>query len=395
MPAMQEREVVPSNKQLNTASSLLAQNITEISEGVGELIATCIPPSALAVVSILAIVKAGAAYVPLDVRYPSERLEMLLRESGARLLITTSQSPEFAGDVEGVTHLDISDFLTETDLISPIDFACTPRTDTAYVVYTSGTTGVPKGVPALQSSVVALVSNTDVFPFQPDDRIGMINNLAWDASIIDIWCTLLTGATVVCFNRYDVLDLVVLAEQFQLFDVTGCFMSIALFRQALDLAPQLFRKLRILQVGGEAFYYEDLQRVKSVNPLIQLFCAYGPTETCVFATGFWVDVPNMPLSGSVSIGRPTSTVQALVVDTTSRLVPPSVVGELIIGGAGVGPGYLRRPKETAEAFVELEFDELDQGIARYYRTGDAVRLGPDGQLHFVERMNAGQIKIRG
>ncbi|EKM50746.1 uncharacterized protein PHACADRAFT_54343, partial [Phanerochaete carnosa HHB-10118-sp] len=115
--------------------------------------------------------------------------------------------------------------------------------------YTSGSTGVPKGVPVMQSSVVALVSNTDVFPFHPGDMIGMINNLAWDASIIDIWCTLFTGATVVCFNRYDVLDLVVLAEQFQLFDVTGCFMSIALFRQALDLAPQLFRDLRILQVG--------------------------------------------------------------------------------------------------------------------------------------------------
>ncbi|EKM50755.1 uncharacterized protein PHACADRAFT_264225 [Phanerochaete carnosa HHB-10118-sp] len=395
MLALQEREFLLTYSQLNTATSLLAQKIVQISGDACEFVAMCIPPSALAVISILAIVKAGAAYVPLDVRYPPERLEMLLRESGAGLLITTSQSPEFAGDAEGITHLDISNFLAEIDLASPADFVCAPRTDAAYVMYTSGSTGVPKGVVVMQSAVVALVSNTDVFPFQAGDRIGMINNLAWDASIIDIWCTLLTGATVVCFNRYDVLDLAVLAGHFQLFSITGCFMSVALFRQALDLAPQLFRKLRILQVGGEASYYENFQRVKSVNPSIRILNAYGPTETCVFAATFWTDVPNMPTSGPVPIGLPMSTAQGLVVDTQGRLVPPGVVGELVIGGAGVGPGYLRRPKESAEAFVELGFDELNQGVARYYRTGDAMRWGPDGQLHFVGRMNAGQIKIRG
>ncbi|EKM50764.1 uncharacterized protein PHACADRAFT_104936 [Phanerochaete carnosa HHB-10118-sp] len=366
--ALQDREVLLSYRQLNTASSLLAQKIVQASRDACEFVAVCVPPSALAVISILAIVKSGAAYVPLDVRYPPERLEMLLRESGARLLITTSDSPEFANNAEGVTRLDVSDFLTDIDLTSPVDFDCAPRSDAAYVMYTSGSTGVPKGVVVMQSSVIALVSDTNVYPFQAGDKIAMINNLAWDASIIDIWCTLLTGATVVCFNRYDVLDLVALAEQFQLWSITGCFMSVALFRQALDLAPQLFSSLRLFQVGGEAFYYEDLQRVKSVNPSIRLFSAYGTTETCVFATGFWIDVPNMPISGPVPIGRPMSTVQVLVVDTNGRLVPPGVIGELIIGGAGVGPGYLKRPKETAEAFVEFGFDELNQGVTRYYRT---------------------------
>ncbi|EKM50252.1 uncharacterized protein PHACADRAFT_55641, partial [Phanerochaete carnosa HHB-10118-sp] len=109
-------------------------------------VAMCIPPSALAVISILAIVKARAAYVPLDVRYPLERLEMLLRESGAGLLITTSQSPDFASDAEDITHLDIFNFLAKINLTSSINFVCALRMDAAYVMYTSGSTGVPKGV---------------------------------------------------------------------------------------------------------------------------------------------------------------------------------------------------------------------------------------------------------
>ena len=413
MPALEDGRLQLSYKQLDSASSLLAQKILQASRGDCEFVAMCIPPSALATIAILGIIKSGAAYVPLDVRYPPERLEMLLHDCGARLLLTTSQSPEFAPGADDVIHLDISNFLTEFELASPTDFAAAPQTNVAYLMYTSGSTGVPKGVPILQSSLIAFASNTDLLSFRAGDRIGQINNLAWDASIIDVWPALLAGATIVCFNRYDVLDLVVLAGQFQLLNITGCFMPAALFRQALDLAPQLFRPLRVFYLGGESSYYESLQRVKDVNPSVLIGNLYGPTEICVAATGLLIDIATMPMSGPLPIGRPLPTAEALVIDTKGRLLPPGMVGELIVGGAGVGPGYLKRPEETARAFVELDFEGLDKGPTRYYRTvncfpllllntgltpksqGDTVRWRPDGQLQFVGRTNAGQIKIRG
>ncbi|GJE93807.1 hypothetical protein PsYK624_099690 [Phanerochaete sordida] len=382
-------------RELDIVTTLLARKISQTSGGAEDFIATCIPPSALTVISILSIIKAGAAYVPLDVRYPQERLKLLLNASGARLLIMSSSSPDLADAAEDVTCLDISNFLAETELVPPADLSPLRRQNIAYLMYTSGSTGMPKGVPVTQSSVIAFASNTDLLAVEAGDRVGMVNNTAWDVSVLDIWCPLLLGATIVCFNRYDILDLAVLAGQFAHAGITAAFLSPALFRQALNIAPQLFRSLRVLQIGGEASYYEGLQRVRAVKPEIIIRNLYGPTEACVSVVISSVEVTNMPAFGPVPIGRPLATTQALIVDTKGRLVPPGIIGELIVGGASIGPGYLRRPKETAEAFVERAYEGVTNGPARFYRTGDAVQWRPDGQMYFLGRMNAGQIKIRG
>ncbi|EKM50740.1 uncharacterized protein PHACADRAFT_104143 [Phanerochaete carnosa HHB-10118-sp] len=404
--ALIDGDLTLTYREVDILSSVLSRRILEATkqQEIHAFVSFCIPPGAIAILTILAIVKSGAAYVPLDVNLPAARLETLVQDSGASLVITTSASPSFSFNRDRAAHLDVTNFLDDwKSLVAAFshedrDGSISPAessNDAAYVLYTSGSTGKPKGIVVKQSSVVAFATNRDTFAWGPGHRIAQINNLAWDASVADVWCSLLLGATLVCFERVDVLNAHALARRFQAAHIDGFLLPTSLFRQFAVACPDVFHRLTEIVTGGEALDYASVCQVRAAAPSAVIRNAYGPTEACVIATTFNVfpgddDVPH---TGPVPIGRPLETSQVLVVDRRGRLVPPGVIGELIIGGEGVAEGYLNRPAETADVFVELHIDGLP-GNTRYYRTGDAVRWYNE-QLQFMGRMDAGQIKISG
>ncbi|EKM50787.1 uncharacterized protein PHACADRAFT_70870, partial [Phanerochaete carnosa HHB-10118-sp] len=411
LPALIDGDLTLTYREVDILASVISQRILEVTrqQEIHAFVSFCIPPGAIAVLTILAIVKSGAAYVPLDIRFPAERLESLVEDSDASLVITTSASPWFNFNRERIARLDVTSFLDDRKSLvtafaregrdgsvspaSPVS-PVTSSSDAAYMLYTSGSTGKPKGVIIKQSSVVAFATNTDIFKWGPGHRIAQVNNLAWDASVIDVWASLLLGATLVCIDRFDVLDPPALAQRFRAAHIDGCLVPTPLFRQFAATCPDVFRGLTQVLTGGEALDYASVRQARAAAPGVAFKNAYGPTEACVVTTTF--DLPDnddVPHAGPVPIGRPLKTSQVLVVDRRGRLVPPGVIGELIISGEGIAEGYLNRPTETASAFVDLCIDGL-HGNTRFYCTGDAVRWC-DGQLQFVGRINAGQVKIRG
>ncbi|KAL1682992.1 hypothetical protein EV122DRAFT_273971 [Schizophyllum commune] len=362
-----------------------------------DYIATCIPASPLALIVIYAIIKYGAAFVPLDVRLPETRLCTIVTNSEANLLITSADSPSVS-DVPAA-RLDVSNFL-DVHIPRVAGWQGSAQTlwrtqpnEIAYVLHTSGTTGVPKGVCIRTSTVLALLFERDYVLFTSDMRVGQIGNLAWDGSILDVCCTLTIGATLVCFSSYDVLEPTGLAALCRARRVNALSIATSLFRHFLSVAPEVFADLRVVMAGGEVLDFSQCQRFRAVNPTGELVNGYGPTETCYIAVAHRVG--RMLDHGPVPIGKPLCYTQCVVFDGNGRLVPPGIPGELFIGGRGVAAGYLNRPEETSAAFVRMAIPGLDQPPATFYRTGDLVRWLPSGDMQFERRLQSGQIKIRG
>ncbi|KAI5826096.1 acetyl-CoA synthetase-like protein [Schizophyllum commune Tattone D] len=362
-----------------------------------DYISTCLPSSPLAIIVIYAIIKYGAAYVPLDVRLPEARLRTIIVNSGANLLITSAESPPVS-DVP-VARLDVTDFLrqhvprVEAWKGSSQALWRSQSSEIAYVLHTSGTTGAPKGVCIKTFAVLALLYERGVCLITPDMRVGQISNIAWDGSILDVCCTLTVGATLVCFSSYDVLDPIRLADLLRARRVSALSVATSLFRQFISVAPHMFATMRFVIVGGEALDFSQCQRFKEINPTGELVNGYGPTEACYTAVAHRVD--RMLEYGPVPIGRPLSYTQCVVLDGQGHLVPPGIPGELFIGGHGVAAGYLNRPAETSSAFVRMSVPGLGQPPSVFYRTGDLVRWLPNGDMQFERRAQDGQIKIRG
>ena len=363
-------------KDIDVLSSILAEKLQAHIEGSdlpSDRIAFAIPPSAIAIITILAIIKAGYAYVPLDVRHPEGRIRMILADSEPAALVVADGSPGFLLKGDGsIPSIDITGFLDNwKDLVadSPTPKGTTrlSRSDIACLIYTSGTTGKPKGVRITQRNIVALASNKDGLPFGSGNRIAQVNNLAWDAHIIDIWMTFLSGGVLFSFSRYEVLDAPLLTGLFQLSGIDGCFLPTALFRHILATSPDFFSALRHLLVGGETVQFESLNKVRAVNPDLKITSLYGPTETCGFTTTFVVG-REFPSHGPVPLGRPLNTARVQVVDARGRLLPPGVVGEVLIGGEGVADGYLNQPEEASNPFVEMDIEGLDTSPSMFYHT---------------------------
>lgn len=376
---------------LNARANQLAHRLRELGVAPDSLVGLCFERSIDLLVTVLAILKAGAAYVPLDPGYPGERLRAIVDDARLSTIVCHSalagRLPPTAARILQLDREDAAlDVLPTTDLALEL-----PGTSLAYVNYTSGSTGRPKGIGIPHRAVQRLLIGTDYVELGPTHRIAQASNTAFDAATFEIWGALLHGGCLVGVSREVALAPARYAELIERARISVVFMTTALFNQFARERPTAFRSLRYLLFGGEACDPKAVREVLARGAPANLLHVYGPTEVTTFAT--WYPVTSVePSAITVPIGRPLANTTGHVLDASLRPVGPGEVGELYLGGPGLARGYIGRPDLTAERFIPDPFAR--RAGERLYATGDRVRLRADGELEFVGRLDH-QVKVRG
>jgi len=377
---------------LNARANRLAHRL--IAQGVkpDDRVATFLDRSIELIVAQLAILKAGAAYVPLDPHAPAARHAWIMEDCAARLLITgAATSLSFAPDAPVLRLEEGGQSAAEGDATNPEPQNGGRRP--AYAMYTSGSTGTPKGVLVPHCGVLRLVINNGYGDIGADDRVAFAANPAFDASTFELWAPLLNGGTVVVISHDIVLTPGAFAETLRQERINILWLTVGLFNQMVEELAPVFAQFKLVITGGDILDPKVVARVLSDPPNrpLRLLNAYGPTETTTFATTY--DIESLPdETTNIPIGRPIANTRLYLLDPHGEPVPLGAAGELYIGGDGVADGYLNRPELTAQRFLSDPFCG-DPG-ARMYRTGDLARYLPDGNLQFLGR-NDNQVKIRG
>jgi amino acid adenylation domain-containing protein len=369
--------------ELDRWSDALAERLIQAGVETDQPVALILERSAEAVVAALAILKAGGAYLPLDPDYPRERLAFSVEDAGARVLITRKARGQLAQLTSRTVFVE--DVPAGSAAPRGVERA-TPETR-AYVMYTSGSTGQPKGVQIEHRSIVRLVGRPSYVRLDADTRFLHAAPLGFDASTLELWGPLLHGGRVVVY-REPVPTGRGLARVIAAHGVTSAWLTAALFNAVVDDDPRLLTGLRQLFTGGEALSPSHVRRALAALPDTELVNGYGPTECTTFTTTHAIP-RDIPADQPIPIGRPIADTQVYILNRAGEPVPPGFVGELFVGGLGVARGYLARPELDAERFVANPF-----GAGKLYRTGDRVRWRADGAIDFLGRAD-GQVKLRG
>ncbi|MFE7468354.1 amino acid adenylation domain-containing protein, partial [Streptomyces sp. NPDC057499] len=337
-----------------------------------------------AVVTTLAVVKAGAVYVPLDTRYPAERVELIVGQSGVTHLVT-DRDPGSAAVPEGVRVLGP---VTGTPSATSDPAVPVHPDQPVYAMFTSGSTGVPKGVAVTHRNVADLAAQT-MYASGNHARVLFHSAMAFDASTYEMWVPWLNGGTLVVApaGHLAPADYVRLLTQHR---ISSLWLTAGLFRLMAEEVPEAFAGVREVWAGGDVVPPEAVRRVMDHCPDITVVNGYGPTETTTFATTHRIRRP-LEDTGAIPIGEALDNHRLYVLDEGLRLVPPGTPGELYIAGAGLAQGYLDRPGMTADRFVA---DPYGPAGSRMYRTGDLVRWSPEGSLEYLGRADQ-QVKLRG
>jgi amino acid adenylation domain-containing protein/non-ribosomal peptide synthase protein (TIGR01720 family) len=372
------------NARANRLAALLRAKGVRADRPVGLLV----PRVPEMLVGILAVLKAGGAFVPVDPGNPLERNRFVAQDSGLGLLLTVSS---LAADGGADAVFSGETILLDREATYQGDGANLPHENTAddlaYVMYTSGSTGRPKGCMVTHRNVIRLVRNSTFAPLGPSDRVLQTGAPVFDATTFENWASLLNGGTLHLVDEATILDPQRLARALAEYEITALWLTVGLFNQHADQAPEMFRGLTYLLVGGDVLSPKHVDRVRAACPGVAIINGYGPTENTTFSTTHRVDTT---YASRIPIGRPIGNSTAYVVDDRLRLLPVGAVGELCVGGDGVARGYLNEPALTAERFVP---DPFLPGRTMY-RTGDMARWLPDGTLDFLGRTDF-QVKVRG
>jgi amino acid adenylation domain-containing protein len=356
-----------SYRELSSKSSQLAHWLQSTGAGSGTLVGISIEPSLEMLIAVLGVLKAGAAYVPLDPHYPQERLAFIRQDANLRIVLSRDNWPNFAGQRD----------------ISPTSVA---PDQNAYVMYTSGSTGKPKGVEVPHSALMNFLWSMRTKPgISASDKLLAVTTLSFDIAGLELFLPLIAGAQVVIASRDTTRDGKALANLIDDAGITIMQATPTTWKLLLEDGWAGKQNLKML-CGGE-----ELKR-ELANELVprgeSLWNMYGPTETTIWSATYQVTKSE----GIVAIGRPIANTQLYVLDPNGQPTPISVQGELYIAGDGLARGYLHRPELTAEKFVANPF--ADDTNARMYRTGDVARYLPDGRLVCMGRID-NQIKLRG
>ena len=376
-----------SYAELNERANRLACHLRDLGLQPGGLAGVWLDRGEDMVVALLAVLKAGGGYVPLDPAFPRERIEYMLQDSGLGILITQSDLASTLAEPEAVRLVQLDTESSEIAARPAVDLPATATaTDIAYVIYTSGSTGKPKGVQIEHRAFINFVESMHREPgIGADDRFLAVTTISFDIAGLELFGPLTAGGCVVLADRGTALDARRLAELIETSAATIMQATPATWRLLLEGGRWKPDGLKIL-CGGEVLPRELADRLLKMGG--ELWNLYGPTETTVWSTVARVQPgPEHPW-----IGRPIANTRVYVLDAARQPVPVGVPGELYIGGEGLARGYLGRPELTAERFLPDPFSS--QTDARMYRTGDLARWRADGSLHCLGRAD-NQVKIRG
>ena len=404
--------------QLNAKANQLAHYLRSIGVGADQFVGITVERNLEMIVGIMGILKAGAAYVPLDPDYPRDRLAYMIDDAQISILLTQeqyiSQLPTSQASISqaqiiclDTNWIDISTFSEENpSSINTLE-------NIAYLIYTSGSTGQPKGViishQALSSFTKSAIAE---YKITSSDRILQFASINFDVAVEEIYCSLCTGATLVLRTDKMIADSRTFLQTCEDWQITVLDLPTAYWHQLvadlevvnsinIELNLHLPDSIRLVIIGGEKALPEAVRSWQKYvtnsgkGDRLQLVNAYGPTETTVDATSYWIS-GSTSFNGEVPIGRPLSHVETYVLDTYLQLVPIGVSGELYIGGNSLANGYLHRPELTATKFIPNHFSAVSNAplYKRLYKTGDLVRYLPDGNIEYIGRIDD-QVKIRG
>jgi amino acid adenylation domain-containing protein len=377
-------------KQLSIRANKLANYLQKSGVHKDVLIGVCVERSLNTVISMLAVLKAGGAYLPLDNDYPQDRLIFMIDDAQVPIVLTEVKlAGSLANSKARLICLDAEEAKIEQE--SEQAPAHDADIDSlAYVTYTSGSTGTPKGVEVIHRGVVRLIFGSYV-SLSSEDRILHYSAITFDITTFELWAPLVHGGCCVIYqgHRSDIVRLgeTIVSERISTMWLTGSF-----YDQIVDVQPECLRGVRQLLIGGEALSVAHVSLGLKQLSQTTIVNGYGPTENTTFTCCYSIPADFDPSARSVSIGRPISNTQVYVLDDYMRPVPVGIAGELYAGGDGLARGYRNRPQLTEERFVPDPFSK--QPGAKLYRTGDRVRYLSDGTIEFLGRRD-GQIKLRG
>ncbi len=380
-----------SYRTLNRRANQLAHYLRKEGVGPDVLVGVCVERSPEMVIGLLGILKAGGAYLPLDPASPAERLVFMLRDARAPVLLTQRHLLERL-PVHGARVVCLDTEWAAIARESEADPAGGATAEhLAYVMYTAGSTGQPKGVEIRHRGIVRLVCGAGYAHFGASETFLQLAPISFDASTFELWGALVHGSRCVLFPGTlpapQELGAVLRRDR-----VSTLWLTASFFNTVIDEAPEALSGIRQLLIGGEALSVPHVRRALHRLPAIRIINGYGPTESTTFTCCYPVPRHLPPAVSSIPLGRPIANTEVFVLDPHLQPVPIGLPGELYVGGDGLARGYHQRPGLTAQSFIPHPFP-ADPG-ARLYRTGDLVRYLADGNLEFLGRIDR-QCKVRG
>jgi amino acid adenylation domain-containing protein len=355
------------------------------------------------VIGMLAVLKTGAAYVPIDIDYPQSRVDFILKDAGVELVLTKHhliREDQTQIAVQNILCIDLSDEIYESNTIKNLNNSVS-SSDLAYVIYTSGTTGNPKGVMIEQKSVVAKIEYLSKnHKIDSSFKIGSKIPYSFDPSVREIFLALLTGSQLVIISSEIYKD----TDKLLNYSITTGINLLIFVPSHLNIFLESLKRsepyqlalmdLKLIYSCGEILHPETVKGLRSYLPNLVIKNQYGPTEACLFSFEYEI-LPDSVLPESIPVGKVIDNTKAYVLSPSMELVPLGVMGELFISGPGLAKGYLNLPELTTSRFVSNPFvDAKEDDYSRLYRTGDLGRWLPDGNLEFIGRVDD-QVKIRG
>ncbi|WP_264530612.1 non-ribosomal peptide synthetase [Flavobacterium sp. N502540] len=360
-------------QELNNVANQLANYLEENYKIKRDLAAIYLPKNEWQIISILALLKLGCAYVPISTDYPQERISYIIKDANAECLI--------AADL-------IEDFVkSQTDYSSKFESTYAKANDLAYVMYTSGSTGEPKGVLIEQQSVVRLVKNTNFINLTGEEVLLATGAFSFDASTFEYWGMLLNGGTLVICDENTLLSVRGMNEVVANEKVTIMWFTAGWLHQLVDENLILFKNLKTIVCGGDVLSPHHITKLKSTYPELVVVNGYGPTENTTFSITHTID---LPIKTSVPIGVPISNSTVYIMDKNHQLVPKGAIGEICVGGDGLARGYLNNAELTHSKFIKNPYKTAE----RLYKTGDLGRWTNNNTIEFIGRKD-NQVKLRG